>query len=126
MSLGMYGLAQPLRYPHSVCVARKDSLNPNIEILRYVAADSHLRYDFACRPSRTSGYKVGLKGVCLEFMLLRNFSRFLIVKKRNERMEIRIVSLCVSSVILIAGFITSSISWLYWRQHKKEPRLPLS
>jgi hypothetical protein len=41
-------------------------------------------------------------------------------------MEIRTVSLCVSSVILIASFITSSISWLYWRQHKKEPRLPLS
>jgi hypothetical protein len=41
-------------------------------------------------------------------------------------MEIRTVSLCVSSVILIAGFITSLISWLYWHQHKKEPRLPLS
>ena len=47
-------------------------------------------------------------------------------RERNEKMEIRTVSLCVSSVILIAGLITSSISWLYWRQHKKEPRLPLS
>ena len=63
MFLGVCELAQPLRYPNSVCVARKDSLNPNIEILRHRAADPHLSYNFVYRPSRASDYKVGPEGV---------------------------------------------------------------
>lgn len=60
-------------------------------------------------------------------MLQRNFaSLFLYQMERSRKMEIHTVSISVSSVILIATLVTSLVSVSYWRQHKKEPKLPCS